>query len=80
MAFQIEAHGSRQGVLKHIAEFTPDEKAPERLSVEPFKEFLISEIKAMPPEFNGCKVSAVYQVGPGLRNVQINVIPTKLHL
>ena len=80
MAIQIDAQGSRAGVLKHIADYQLDDKAPEKSQLEPLKTFLAAEVDALPAEFNACKVVCIASAAPGLRNIQINVIPQKFHL
>lgn len=80
MAFQISAHGSREGVIKHIQAATarPENSEPAKAQLEAVKVLLTAEINAIPTEFNGVRVDAQGDCGQGGRQIQATVIPMKL--
>jgi hypothetical protein len=82
MGFQISGHGSREGVINNCivpAKAGPGEKA-DQTQIEAVKALLISEIGALPADFNGVQVEAQGEAHPGARTMQITIIPKKLHL
>jgi hypothetical protein len=80
MAFQITAHGSREGVLKHVREAKALPENSNQTQIDAVKLLIISEINAIAPEFNGCRVDASGDAQLTVRTVSMNVIPMKLHL
>lgn len=82
MAFQISAHGSRDGVIKHIQAATarPENSKPAQDQLDAVKSLLVSEINAIPTDFNGVRVDAQGDCAQGGRQIQVTVIPMKLHL
>lgn len=80
MAFQISAHGSREGVLKHISEAKAKPEGSDQRQIDAVKALLISEINALPPEINGVRVEASGQSDASIRTASFQVFPLKLHL
>lgn len=85
MAFTISRRGSRSAVIKVIQaekEMAPDGKKPadDQTQIEAAKAFAISEINALPEEFNGVQVTMEGHAHEGGRTANVNVIPQKLDL
>ena len=87
MSLQISAHGTREGVLKKIAEKYPkpaegqDKDLPhtsDRAQVENVKAVLQAEIAALAPEVNGVRVHVEANAHAGGRSIQIQIIPIKM--
>lgn len=80
MAFQISAHGSRAGVLKHVALARHDPEGSDQTQIEAVKVLIASEVGALPTEFNGVRVEASGNAAPGSRTLSVQVVGMKLHL
>lgn len=87
MAFQIQSHGTRAGVKKFVSEFklaaipgapaVPESDLKQLLAAQTF---LLSEIDALPEEFNGARVNCDGNTNAGGRVLSLNVCGLKLHL
>lgn len=80
MAFQISAHGSRDGVLKHIKEAKALPEGSDQTQIEAVKALILSEIAALSPDFNGVRVDSSGNADKNIRTASIQVVPLKLHL
>jgi hypothetical protein len=80
MGFQISAHGTREGVLKHVSAAKALPENSDQGQIEACKSLIVSEINALPTEFNGCRVEAQGDATKGSRTFQLTIIPAKLHL
>lgn len=80
MAFQISAHGSREGVLKHVKEAKAGPENSDQTQIEAVKLLITSEINAIAPEINGVRVEASGNFTPTSRTLSVQVVPSPLHL
>lgn len=84
MPLQVSEHGERNAVIKHIeslVELGSDGKpAADQRQANNLKTFLIAEIRALAPEFNGVNVTADANAHPGGRTGSHTIIPQKLRL
>ena len=80
MAFQISAHGSREGVLKHVKEAKALPENSDQTQIEAVKALIVSEINAIPDDVNGVRVEASGNADKNIRTLSVQVVPTRLHL
>lgn len=80
MAFQISAHGSREGVLRHVKAAKPTTPNADATQTEAVKALIVSEINALPAEYNGVRVEASGDSNPTMRTMSIQIVPAKMHL
>lgn len=78
MAFQISAHGTREGVLKVVA--AAKSEGQDQSQVEAVKVLIAAEINALPAEFNGARVESSGNAAQGTRHLSVQVAGLKLHL
>lgn len=85
MAFQFSVHGTREAVLRKLAEVYPppaadvkDDKLPhvsDRAQVEAVRVLVAAEIAAVDPKVNGVRVICEASAVPNMRTVTLTVIP-----
>ncbi|HEV2350803.1 MAG TPA: hypothetical protein VG028_13260 [Terriglobia bacterium] len=83
MSLHVDEHGTREGILAHIKELGADGKlAPgtDKAQTEAVKSLLLTEIAALPAEFNGLRIHADATVHAGGRNITIVLVPQKLRV
>lgn len=80
MPFQISAHGSREGVLRHVKEAKAEPEGSDQTQIESVKALILSEINSLQSDFNGVRVEASGNATPGNRTLSMQVVGTKLHL
>lgn len=88
MSMQFSGQGTREGVLKRLADHLPkpaegEDKLPpttDRAQVESVRAFIASEIKAMDPKVNGVRVICEANAHGGARSIQITIMPMELHV
>lgn len=77
--FQISKQGTRAGILKAIA-MAEVPKDADKVQVDAIKAFIVSEVNALPTEFNGCRVDAQGSAAANQRNLNATVIGLKLEV
>lgn len=80
MPFQISAHGSREGVLRHVKEAKAEPEGSDQTQIEAVKALIVSEVNALPTDFNGVRVESSGNAVPGHRTLSLQVVGMKIHL
>lgn len=75
--FQISRVGTREGVIDDVLAARAMPEGSDQAQIEAVKPLIISEIEALPAEFNGCRVDASGEANKGGRTFQLSILPMK---
>jgi len=76
--FTIAISGTRTGVIKAVKAAKDESTDGDPKQLESAKDFIIAEIQALPPEFNGVTLNATGNATASGRSLAVSVSPQKV--
>jgi len=82
MSLQINAHGTRDGILKHVAEVLGGKLPPQTdaAQAKAVGDLVTAELEQLPKELNGARVTVEAAAHSGARTIQLTIVPAKVHV